>query len=101
MALSTKSGSARPSSPPTPSPGSGRAAQRRNTLPLWRRVDARGLWDQARRTLRGQFTVLAMAILLVSVLAALYISGTFRQSYAYLHTIGIDSVPSVDAAQAM
>jgi hypothetical protein len=59
------------------------------------------LWDQARRTLRGQFTVLAITILLFSVLAGLFISGSFRQSYSYLHTIAIDSVPSVDAAQAM
>ncbi len=45
--------------------------------------------------------MLAIGILLLSVLAGLFISGYFRQSYAYLHTIAIDSVPSVDAAQAM
>jgi hypothetical protein len=103
MALSTKPGP--PQQHATPYPGVGRAAQHPgptgNTLPLWRRIDLKMLWDQGRRTLRGQFTVLAVAILLVSVLAGLFISGAFRQSYAYLHTIAIDSVPSVDAAQAM
>jgi hypothetical protein len=102
MALSTKPG---PPQHATPSPGVGRTAQRPgspgNALPLWRHIDLKTLWDQSRGTLRGQFTVLALCILLVAVLAGLFISGAFRQSYAYLHTIAIDSVPSVDAAQAM
>src|SRR5258706_10460660 len=107
MALSTKPGQPQPSSPQhaRSSPGVNGTAQRPgspgNALPLWRHIDLKMLWDQGRGTLRGQFTVLALCILLVAVLAGLFISGAFRQSYAYLHTIAIDSVPSVDAAQAM
>ena len=100
MALSTKPGPTQQSSPQyaTPSPGAGSTG---NRVPLWRRIDVKSLWNQGRGTLKGQFTVLALCILLVAVLAGLFISGAFRQSYAYLHTIAIDSVPSVDAAQAM
>ena len=100
MALSTKPGPTQQSSPQyaTPSPGAGSTG---NRAPLRRRIDVKSLWNQGRRTLKGQFTVLALCILLVAVLAGLFISGAFRQSYAYLHTIAIDSVPSVDAAQAM
>src|ERR1700730_2370663 len=107
MALSTKPGPSQPSSPRSAMPptGAGRTVQGAspagNTLPWRQRIDPKSLWNQGRRTLKGQFTVVAIFILLVAVLAGLFVSGAFRQSYAYLHTIAIDSVPSVDAAQAM
>jgi hypothetical protein len=107
MALSTKPGPSQPSSPrsATPPTGAGRAAQGASpagkALPWRQRIDVKLLWNQGRRTLKGQFTVVSISMLLVAVLAGLFISGAFRQSYAYLHTIAIDSVPSVDAAQAM
>src|SRR5258708_40010855 len=98
MALSTKPGPTQQSSPQyaTPSPGAGSTG---NRAPLRPRIDVKSLWNQRRRTLKGQFTVLALCILLVAVLAGLFISGAFPQPYAYLHTIAIASLPTVDAAQ--
>src|SRR5258708_25860441 len=100
MALSTKPGPTQQSSPQyaTPSPGAGSTG---NRAPLRRRIYVKSLWNQGRRTLKGQFTVLALCILLVAVLAGLFISGAFLQSYAYLHTLSIASVPSADATQAL
>jgi hypothetical protein len=59
------------------------------------------LWQQARTTLKGQFILLATCIFLLSLLAALFVTQAFRQSYSDLDTIASGSVPSVDAAQAM
>jgi len=59
------------------------------------------LWQQTRTTLKGQFILLAIGILLLALLAALIVTQAFRQSYTDLDTIANGSVPSVDAAQAM
>ena len=59
------------------------------------------LWQQARKTLKGQFITLASAIFILSIVAGLLIMQAFRQSYTDLNTIASGSVPSVDAAQAM
>lgn len=68
--------------------------------PLWH-INVRALWQQGRKTLKGQFLVLAICMLLLAVLQALLISPAFRQAYSDLDTIGNGSIPSVDAAQAM
>src|SRR5262245_28754838 len=69
--------------------------------PPKRRLSVGGLWRAARTTLRGQFLVLA-ALLLVFALAQMAITTTLlRQADQDLVTIGKDSTPSVDAAQAM
>jgi hypothetical protein len=67
------------------------------------RITRRGnsLWQQARKTLKGQFITLASAIFILSIIAGLLIMQAFRQSYTDLNTIASGSVPSVDAAQAM
>src|SRR5260221_9180909 len=71
------------------------------TVSKRRRIDVGLLWQQARTTLKGQFIVLATVLLLLSVIEGLFISRSFHQAYNDLHTIGVDSIPSVDAAQAM
>ena len=80
---------------------SSRASQPGSTQRLWWHVDMRSLWRQARKTLKGQFLVLAISMIILAVLVALLISPAFRQAYTDLDTIGNGSVPSVDAAQAM
>ena len=59
------------------------------------------LWLQARKTLRGQFIVSAIGLLIISTLVGLALMQAFSQAYNDLQTIARDSVPSVDAAQAM
>jgi hypothetical protein len=59
------------------------------------------LWQQARKTLKGQFTTFASALFILSIIAGLLIMQAFRQSSTDLNTITNGSVPSVDAAQAM
>ena len=45
--------------------------------------------------------MLAVITLLLAVIAGIYTSSVFSQSYNALYTIGVESVPSVDAAQSM
>ena len=59
------------------------------------------LWLQARKTLRGQFIVSAIGILIASLIIGLVVMQAFSKAYGDLQTIARDSVPSVDAAQAM
>lgn len=59
------------------------------------------LWLQARKTLRGQFIVSAIGLLIISVLVGLAVMQAFSKAYDDLQTIARDSVPSVDAAQGM
>ena len=59
------------------------------------------LWEQARTTLRGQFVVLAVLILILSVTQALLVSQSFRRASDDLNNIYSGSSPSVDAAQAI
>lgn len=59
------------------------------------------LWLQARKTLRGQFIVSSVGLLIISVLVGLAVMQAFSRAYDDLQTIARDSVPSVDAAQTM
>src|SRR5579883_2533910 len=59
------------------------------------------IWQQVRTTLRGQFTVLAIGIFVFSIVAGLIVMQAFSKAYDNVQTIARDSVPSVDAAQAM
>jgi hypothetical protein len=71
------------------------------TRSFWQRINMGKLWQQASRTLRGQFIALICVVLLVAVLATLVVSQAFSQTNSNLNTIAQGSVPSVDAAQAM
>ncbi len=86
-----------PPGPPAQN-GTGGLSQR----PTGARVRRQGsLWQQARKTLKGQFITLASALFILSIIAGLLIMQAFRQSSTDLNTIANGSVPSVDAAQAM
>ncbi|GHO76633.1 hypothetical protein KSD_44040 [Ktedonobacter sp. SOSP1-85] len=59
------------------------------------------VWQQARRTLKGQFIALASGCLLLAILLALVISLSFNRAATDLNTIANGSIPSVDAAQSL
>ncbi len=102
MATSTQAPPPGPYQPlPPPAGATGKAqypivAQR---TPLQRNIAT--LWLQARKTLRGQFIVSAIGILIASLIVGLIVMQAFSKAYNDLQTIARDSVPSVDAAQAM
>ncbi|MBO0783810.1 MAG: tetratricopeptide repeat protein, partial [Ktedonobacteraceae bacterium] len=78
--------------PARPPSGGGTAATRQQPV---QRSQARR-WHQ---TLKGQFLLLASAGMLMAVVLALFTSLSFRRAADDLHTIPIDSIPSVNAAQ--
>lgn len=59
------------------------------------------LWQQASRTLKGQFILLASLSMLLALGLALFISLSFLRSADDLSTIAQGSILSIDAAQAM
>ena len=59
------------------------------------------LWLQARETLKGQFSVIAIVILLLALVLAGFLSLSFRRASDDLNTIAYGSIPSVDYAQAL
>src|SRR5690242_5762361 len=59
------------------------------------------VWQQVRKTLKGQFLGQASVILLFSLVLAVTVSQSFSRAADDLNTIGNGSIPSVDAAQAM
>src|SRR5581483_5651803 len=66
-----------------------------------RNIDINALWVQARKTLKGQYVVLATSNLLLALILSLVVSQALQRSFSDLDTINTGSIPSVDAAQAM
>src|SRR5262245_25273640 len=71
------------------------------TRPAKRRFSVGGIWRAARTTLRGQFVALAALLLALALGQTGITTARLRQADQDLVTIGKDSTPSVDAAQAM
>ncbi|GHO48798.1 hypothetical protein KSX_69610 [Ktedonospora formicarum] len=59
------------------------------------------IWKWTSKTYKGQFTLQASALLVLALLLALLSSQAVSRASEDLDTIGNDSIPSVDAAQAM
>lgn len=82
---------------PKPSTPSAPPVQARQQFP---RLLA-GLWQRTRETLKGQFSVIAIASMLLALVLAVFLSLSFTRASDDLNTIAYGSVPSVDAAQAL
>jgi Four helix bundle sensory module for signal transduction len=83
--------------PPTPSTQSGLSSNVQNpSLGLLER-----LWLRTRKTLKGQFSVVAVVTLLLALVLAWFLSQSFLRASDDLNTIASGSIPSVDAAQAL
>ena len=72
------------------------------TAPIVQRRSVSGkLWQQAIRTLKGRFILLAVCIVILVLAQALFFAHSFQQASNDLATINNGSIPSVDAAQTM
>ncbi len=68
---------------------------------LRRSISLKKLWRQARTTLKGSFALLAGCIGLLALIQTLLVAQLFQHALDDLNTISRDSIPSVDAAQAL
>jgi hypothetical protein len=68
---------------------------------LRRLFSPRKLWRQARTTLKGGFVLLAVCIGLLALTQTLLVAQLFQHALDDLNTISRDSIPSVNAAQAL
>lgn len=81
-------------------PGVG-GTPRRSRIVAPSAINVRLLWGQARKTLKGQFVVLAVGNSILALLLSLIVSQALQRASNDLDTINTGSIPSVDAAQAM
>jgi hypothetical protein len=92
IATASRTSSAKPSSVPpgTPIKAKQRVSKLTDKLLQW-----------MRETLKGQFTVIATVSMLLSLALAVFASQSFSRASDDLNTIAYNSIPSVDAAQAI